>query len=166
MEITILTESEIRSCVALDQEVISAVGEAFARLAAGEATLPPPSREPYLRAEWLHPGLHITAMGSDAEEKQELFPDVLTNVDLLACDRRSQCFRLGELHHGLEAGIISREDEIVELGELVSGRRPGRTGDQEITLCDLTGVGMQDTAIALLATRKAAERGLGLQVTV
>jgi ectoine utilization protein EutC len=125
-----------------------------------------PSREPYLRAEWLHPGLHITAMGSDAEEKQELFPEVLASVDLLACDRKSQCFRLGELHHGLEAGLISREDEIVELGELVSGRRPGRTSDQEITLCDLTGVGVQDTAIALLATRKAAERGLGLQVTV
>jgi ectoine utilization protein EutC len=125
-----------------------------------------PSRDPYLRAEWLHPGLHITAMGSDAEEKQELFPDVLASVDLLACDRKSQCFRLGELHHGLEAGLISREDEIIELGELVSRRRPGRTGDQEITLCDLTGVGVQDTAIALLATRKAAERGLGLRVAI
>jgi ectoine utilization protein EutC len=125
-----------------------------------------PSREPYLRAEWLHPGLHITAMGSDAEEKQELFPQVLAGVDLLACDRKSQCFRLGELHHGLEAGVISSDDQIVELGELVSGRRVGRTSDQEITLCDLTGVGVQDTAIALLATRKAAEKGLGLQVAV
>ncbi len=125
-----------------------------------------PSREPYLRAEWLHPGLHITAMGSDAEEKQELFPEVLASVDLLACDRKPQCFRLGELHHGLEAGLISRDDQIVELGELVSGRRAGRASDQQITLCDLTGVGVQDTAIALLATRKAKERGLGLQVTV
>jgi ornithine cyclodeaminase/alanine dehydrogenase-like protein (mu-crystallin family) len=123
-----------------------------------------PSREPCLRAEWLHPGLHITAMGSDAEEKQELFPEVLASVDLPACDRKSQCFRLGELHHGLEAGLISRDDQIAELGELVSGQRPGRASDHDITLCDLTGVGVQDTAIAMLAPRKAMERGLGLQV--
>ena len=69
-----------------------------------------PSREPYLKAEWLHPGLHVTAMGSDSEEKQELHADVLGHADILACDRRSQCFRLGELHHGLEKGIISQAD--------------------------------------------------------
>jgi ectoine utilization protein EutC len=125
-----------------------------------------PSHEPYVKAEWLHPGLHITAMGSDSEEKQELHADVLGHADLLVCDRKSQCFRLGELHHGLEEGIISRDDEIIELGELTSGRKPGRRSDEEITICDLTGVGVQDTAIALLAYRKATERGLGLQIQV
>ena len=125
-----------------------------------------PSREPYLKAEWLHPGLHITAMGSDSEEKQELYADVLGQADVLVCDRKSQCFRLGELHHGLEEGIISRDDEIIELGELTSGRKPGRRSDEEITICDLTGVGVQDTAIALLACRKAMEKGLGLQIQV
>jgi len=125
-----------------------------------------PSRDPYLKAEWLHPGLHITAMGSDAEEKQELYADVLRHADLLVCDLKSQCFRLGELHHGLEEGIISQDDEIIELGELTSGRKPGRRHDEEITICDLTGVGVQDTAIALLAYRKAVEKGLGLQIEV
>lgn len=125
-----------------------------------------PSREPYLKAEWLHPGLHITAMGSDSEEKQELYADVLGRADLLVCDRKSQCFRLGELHHGLEEGIISRDDDIIELGELTSGREPGRRSDKEITICDLTGVGVQDTAIALLAYRKAMEKGLGLPIQV
>jgi ectoine utilization protein EutC len=125
-----------------------------------------PSREPYLRAEWLHPGLHITAMGSDSEEKQELYADVLGRADLLVCDRKSQCFRLGELHHGLEAGVLPPEDEIVELGELASGRKPGRTSDEQITVCDLTGVGVQDTAIALLALRTAMEKGLGLEIEV
>jgi ornithine cyclodeaminase/alanine dehydrogenase-like protein (mu-crystallin family) len=123
-----------------------------------------PSREPYLKAEWLHPGLHITAMGSDSEEKRELHADVLGRADLLVCDSKSQCFRLGELHHGLDEGIVSRDDGIIELGELTSGRKPGRTSDKEITICDLTGVGVQDTAIALLAYRKAREKGLGLRI--
>ena len=123
-----------------------------------------PAREPYLKAEWLHPGLHITAMGSDSEEKQELHADVLGQADLIVCDSKSQCFRLGELHHGLAEGVISRDDEIAELGDLTAGRKPGRRMDEEITICDLTGVGVQDTAIALLATRKATEKGLGLQI--
>jgi ornithine cyclodeaminase len=119
-----------------------------------------------VKAEWLHPGLHITAMGSDGEDKQELYADVLGRANLLVCDRKSQCFRLGELHHGLEEGIISRDDEIFELGELTSGQKPGRRNDKEITICDLTGVGVQDTAIALLAYRKAVEKGMGLQIQV
>jgi ornithine cyclodeaminase len=125
-----------------------------------------PSRDPYLKAEWLHPGLHITCMGSDAEHKQELYPEVFSRLNRIVCDRKSQCFRLGELHHALEAGVISLEDEIYELGELTSGRRPGRQGDEEITVCDLTGVGVQDTAIALLAYERALARGLGTRIRV
>jgi len=125
-----------------------------------------PSREPYLKAEWLHPGLHITCMGSDAEHKQELYADVLGRADRLVCDRKSQCFRLGELHHALEAGVISEQSQIFELGELTSGRVPGRQRDDEITICDLTGVGVQDTAIALLAYERALGKGLGIRIEV
>lgn len=123
-----------------------------------------PSHEPFLEAEWLRPGLHITAMGADSKHKQELHTDVLGRADLLVCDIKSQCFRVGELHHGLELGIISQDDPIIELGDLTSGRERGRTTDKEITVCDLTGVGVQDTAIALLAYRKATEKGLGLRI--
>lgn len=123
-----------------------------------------PAREPYLKAEWLHPGLHITAMGTDSEDKQELYADALRRADLLVCDRKSQSFRLGEFHNGLEAGVLSPDDPIIELGDLTSGRKPGRRSDEEITICDLTGVGVQDTAIALLAYQKAMEKGLGLQI--
>jgi len=125
-----------------------------------------PSREPYLKAEWLHPGLHITCMGSDAEHKQELYADVFGHADRLVCDRKSQCFRLGELHHALEAGVVSEQSEIFELGELTSGRVPGRQRDDEITICDLTGVGVQDTAIALLAYERALGKGLGISIEV
>jgi len=123
-----------------------------------------PAKEPYLKAEWLHPGLHITAMGTDSEDKQELYADALGRADLLVCDRKSQSFRLGEFHNGLEAGVLSPDDPIVELGDLILGREPGRTSDDEITICDLTGVGVQDTAIALLAYRKAMEKNLGLRI--
>jgi ornithine cyclodeaminase len=123
-----------------------------------------PAREPYLRGEWLHPGLHITAMGTDSEHKQELFAEALGRADLLVCDSKRQSFRLGEFHNGLEAGVISEESPIVELGDLTSSREPGRRSDEQITICDLTGVGVQDTAIALLAYRKAREKNLGLRI--
>ena len=123
-----------------------------------------PARTPFLRPEWLHPGLHITAMGTDGEDKQELFPEVLVRADRLACDSKSQCLRLGELHHGIEAGVISEDSPLTELGEIIAGNKPGRESDEQITVCDLTGVGVQDTAIARLADRKATDRGLGASV--
>ena len=122
-----------------------------------------PSRSPYLRAEWLHPGLHITCMGSDSEEKQELFPEVFAKADRIVCDKKSQVFRLGELHHALDAGVI-QESDAVELGQITAGYLPGREAEEEISICDLTGVGVQDTQIARLAVRRAQERGLGQNV--
>lgn len=124
-----------------------------------------PSKEPYLRAEWLHTGLHITCMGSDSEDKQELFPDVFAKADRIACDIKSQVFRLGELHHALEAGVVSEYGEITELGELTSGASPGRQSKEQITVCDLTGVGVQDTQIARLAYQRAVEQGLGIEIS-
>jgi ornithine cyclodeaminase len=78
----------------------------------------------------------------------------------VACDRITQCILIGELHHAVDAGQIdlSRVDE---LGEMTAGLKPGRQGDDEITICDLTGVGVQDTAIARLAYRRAIAAGLG-----
>jgi len=123
-----------------------------------------PSKAPIVRAQWLHAGLHITAMGADAEEKQELHADVFAHADVVVCDRKSQALRLGELHHAREAGMLPEDDEIVELGELVAGSREGRHNEEQITVCDLTGTGVQDTAIALLAYRKAQDRGLGIEI--
>ena len=120
-----------------------------------------PARTPLVVADWLHPGLHVTAIGSDAADKNELHPDVLQRADLLVCDSRAQCARLGELHHAPAGGA---ELAVTELGEVTSGRRPGRRSDDQITVCDLTGTGVQDTAIALLAYRKAIASGLGTRI--
>jgi ornithine cyclodeaminase len=117
-----------------------------------------PSREPMVRAAWLKPGLHITAVGSDTPGKQELDAACLARADVLVVDRLSQCARFGELSHALTAGLIREEDVRGQLGEVVAGRKPGRTRDEEITICDLTGVGFQDTAIAALAWARTPGR--------
>jgi ectoine utilization protein EutC len=120
-----------------------------------------PTREPYLRAEWLHPGLHVTAVGADGEHKQELHADVFARADRIACDSRRQCFKLGELHHAVDAGIVRPDGDVVELGELIGGSQRGRASDDEITICDLTGVGVQDTTIAVQTFQTVQELKLG-----
>ena len=113
------------------------------------------SSEPLLTAGALHPGLHITAVGADFPGKQELDAEILRRADILVCDRLSQCRANGEIQHLLADGELPAGIDLVELGELTTGARQGRTSDAEITVCDLTGTGVQDTAIANLAYRKA-----------
>ncbi len=125
-----------------------------------------PSRSPYLHPDNLRTGLHITAVGADMEEKQELFSGVFQLADVICCDLRSQCAVRGELHHAIAGGHVNGETDVVEIGDLVLGRRRGRSDDAEITICDLTGVGVQDTAIARLALSRGRESGLGLVVDV
>ncbi|WP_026575761.1 cyclodeaminase [Bacillus sp. UNC438CL73TsuS30] len=123
-----------------------------------------PAKEPIIKAEWLHPGLHITAMGSDAEHKQELEAEVLAKADILVCDTKAQCARLGELHHALTAVVLTEESEVVELGDLTSLWVAGRKNDEQITVCDLTGTGVQDTAIALFAYKEMVKRNKGITI--
>jgi ornithine cyclodeaminase len=110
----------------------------------------------------LHPGLHITAVGSDAEGKQELDAAVIGAADLFVCDSVSQSSRLGELRAAVSAGFDA--DRAIELGRIVGGDSPGRSSDSEVTVCDLTGTGAQDTAIASLAVQRCAELGLGTAI--
>jgi len=120
-----------------------------------------PTSEPLIKAEWLHPGLHITAMGSDAEHKNELEPQIVAGCDMYVCDTRAQTIKLGELHHAVEKGVVAPDVEVVELGQLITGEKQGRTSVDDVTVCDLTGTGAQDTAIARLAFQKAQMANLG-----
>ena len=113
------------------------------------------SSKPLLTAAALHPGLHITAVGSDFPGKQELDAEILEQADLVVCDRLSQCRANGELQHSVVDGELPAGLDVIELGELTTGARQGRTSDAQVTVCDLTGTGVQDTAIANLAYRKA-----------
>lgn len=106
-----------------------------------------PSREPVLKADWLHPGLHITAMGSDQTGKTEIDPNALAHADLYVCDRVSQCEVSGELEAARAAGVLIGQTP-PELGEIIAGSSTGRRSEDDLTICDLTGTGAQDTAIA------------------
>ncbi len=120
-----------------------------------------PATTPIIRAEWLMPAQHLTAMGSDAAHKNEIDPAALSRADLYVPDRLSQTRLLGELHHAIAGGAIARDEEFAELGAIVAGIAPGRTSPSQITMADLTGTGVQDTAIAALACQRALASGAG-----
>jgi ornithine cyclodeaminase len=120
-----------------------------------------PSAAPVLLGEWLAPGQHVTAMGSDAEHKNELAPEIIAKADLYVADSLKQTRRLGELHHAIECGLVAADRDFPELGQVIAGLHPGRRSDDAITVADLTGTGVQDTAIATLARDRAAKAGAG-----
>ena len=109
-----------------------------------------PSREPLLLPDMLAPGATVVALGSDGPDKRELAPEVVATADKVVTDLTAQCVRLGELHHAVDVGLMFVDDVWAELGQVVVGDRSGREGDETI-VCDLTGVGAQDAAIAEVA---------------
>jgi ornithine cyclodeaminase len=111
-----------------------------------------PSKKPLLRAADLRPGTHITAVGSDTPDKQELDPEILAKADLVVADSIPQCRLRGEIHKALESGHIE-EGRCVELGAIIAGRAKGRTSDSQTTVVDLTGVAVQDIEIATAVYR-------------
>ncbi len=120
-----------------------------------------PAREPIVQADWLHPGLHITAIGSDQAGKTEIAPEALAAANYYVCDRIDQCAVSGELEGAQSAGI---DLSPAELGDIVSGKIPGRRSPGDITICDLTGTGAQDTAIATHALVSAGTAGTVIEV--
>lgn len=154
---------DIEWSTSLKTRVAGSIEEALADAQIAVTTTP--SREPLIDSTMLHPGLHITAMGSDAEHKNELAPSVIAEADLFVCDKHEQSARLGELHHAVGAGLVPEDMPVTELGHLVAGTRPGRPSEEAVTVCDLTGTGAQDTAIATYALAVALENGFGTRIT-
>lgn len=113
-----------------------------------------PARSPILLREWVRPGLHITAMGSDSAGKNEIDPAVLGDADVVVCDHRGQCLNFGELRSAVASGAIPANRRVAELGEVSAGEREGRTSAEQVTVADLTGTGVQDTMIARLALER------------
>lgn len=120
-----------------------------------------PSQQPLISAEWVQPGATLIAVGSDTPQKQELDLSVLARADVVIADSLSQCAEFGEIHHALQAGAVTLDDISGELGDVIVGQIPGRTADDQIIVCDLTGVGVQDAAIAGLVLEKARLNELG-----
>lgn len=119
------------------------------------------STEPLVFADWLSNGAHVTAVGSDSPEKQELDTKVLGAADKIVCDSVKQCAQLGELHHAIEDGTLEEKDVDAELGEVLLGDKLGRETDEEITVCDLTGLAVQDVVTSQLVYERALKQRIG-----
>jgi len=123
-----------------------------------------PSKKPLVDFSSLPKGIHITAMGSDAEEKNELEPDIIKNCDVYVPDSQAQTSILGELNHAIKNNLIKSDMIFNDLGKIIINPELGRKNNDDITVADLTGTGVQDTAIARYAYAIADKKKLGIIV--
>jgi ornithine cyclodeaminase len=119
-----------------------------------------PSQTPLIDVKQIKPGTHITAMGSDTSQKQELDPKILQKADIVVADSIEQCLSRGEIFKALQANLIEKED-LIELGDVISGHQSGRTSDDQMTVADLTGVAVQDIQIAKAVHKILSQADIG-----
>jgi alanine dehydrogenase len=116
------------------------------------------SRSPLLDADDVSAGTFVAGVGADSESKHELAPDLLARSTLVV-DSLDQCACFGDLHHALDAGAMRGEDVHADLADVVSGRRPGRRSDDEITIFDSTGTALEDVAAGAMVYERALAAG-------
>ena len=124
-----------------------------------------PSRQPLLNLDDVMPGTFIAAVGADNPEKQELQPELMAKSKIVV-DILEQCAVMGDLHHALAAGVVTRGDVHAELGEVVAGKKPGRESEEEIVIFDITGMALQDVAAAAVVYERAVQRGVGFRLSL
>jgi alanine dehydrogenase len=124
-----------------------------------------PAREPIVKKEWIKPGTHINAIGADAPGKEELDPEILKNAKIVV-DCMEQASHSGEINVPLAKGIIKKEDIHGEIGEIVSGKKPGREKENEITIFDSTGLAIQDLYTATLVYKEAKRKKIGKEIKI
>jgi alanine dehydrogenase len=119
---------------------------------------------PTLMREHVRPGTHLACMGTDTKGKQEVEAALVAAATVFT-DERAQSVSIGEAQHAVAAGLVA-EEAITEIGQVLIGAHPGRTSEEEITLFDGTGVGLQDLAVAAKAVELARAAGKGVAVEV
>lgn len=121
------------------------------------------STRPILHVGDVRPGTFVAAVGADNPHKQELDPHLLAAATVVV-DLIHSCAANGDLHHAIDAGVMTCDDVHAELADLVAGRVPGRTSPDEITVFDSTGTALQDVAAAIVVYERAIAAGIGLAV--
>ena len=122
-----------------------------------------PARRAFVMAADVPPGMFIAAVGADSQGKQELEPALVASATLVV-DVLDQCAEIGELQHVLAAGLMTRAQVHAQLADVVVGRRPGRTRDDEITVFDSSGTALEDVAAAIAVYETARDTGRGTEV--
>lgn len=120
------------------------------------------SFEAILQADQVSPGTHIACMGTDTKGKQEVDPALLTRATVFS-DEVAQSISIGEAQHAIAMELITEHD-ITQIGAVINGAHPGRTSDDQITLFDGTGVGLQDLAVAASVVDLAVANGVAIEV--
>jgi ornithine cyclodeaminase/alanine dehydrogenase len=123
------------------------------------------AQTPFLTRECVSAGTFVAAVGADSPHKSELAPELLADSKIVV-DMLSQCAVMGDLHHAIDAGLLTSADVHAELGELVTGRKPGRTNPEEITIFDSTGVAIQDAASAAWVYERALASNVGTSMSL
>jgi alanine dehydrogenase len=123
------------------------------------------ARRAYLTPDLVRPGTFISAVGADNSDKSEIDPQLYAG-SLVVVDSLEQCAEIGGLHHALAAGTVTRKHVHATLGEVLAGRKPGRSDASSITLFDSSGMGLQDVAAAVAIYRRALEAGAGTRLTI
>ena len=121
-----------------------------------------PARAAILGRADAHPGLFIAGVGADSSEKQELDPELLAASHVFV-DHLEQCATIGDLHHAIECGVMSREDVAGTLGQVIVGTH-GRRSDDEVVIFDSTGTALQDVAAAAIVYERSLTEGRGVVV--
>ena len=122
------------------------------------------SKKYFLNCDDVPPGMFLAGVGADNEEKQELDPK-LFQTNKIVVDILEQSATIGDLHHALREGTVTKENVYAELGEIVAGKKPGRISDDEIIIFDSTGMALQDAAAAVLVYKKAIKNKVGTPFT-
>jgi alanine dehydrogenase len=117
-------------------------------------------RGPIVKKDWLKPGAHIVAIGSDMPGKQELSADVFEEAKVVN-DSVELCVKYGDTQHAVKEGIIKPEDIHAEIGEILLGKKAGRENPDEITIFDSVGMAIQDTVTVAMLYKAALDKGLG-----
>ncbi|WP_323771880.1 iminosuccinate reductase BhcD [Antarctobacter sp.] len=120
--------------------------------------------EPLLMKDWIKPGTHIACMGTDTKGKQEVDAALVASATVFT-DEVAQSITIGEAQHAIADGSVT-EDRITPIGAVINGDHPGRSSDDEVTLFDGTGVGLQDLAVASVAARLAEADGSAQRVSL
>ncbi|MBI3312558.1 MAG: ornithine cyclodeaminase family protein [Candidatus Omnitrophica bacterium] len=122
-----------------------------------------PSRQPLVMRKWVSPGAHINAVGADAPGKQELDPQILRDA-LVVVDEPTQSIHGGEINVPIAKKQFSPSQVHATIGEVLLGRKPGRTSPDQLTVFDSTGLATHDIALAHEAYRLALNSRLGKSI--
>ena len=124
-----------------------------------------PSRSPIIFVDWLKAGVHINAIGADAPGKRELDPEILKKGKIIV-DDTEQTMHSGEINYPISKGILLKEDIYAELGDIIVGKKMGRTSEADITIFDSTGLAILDVAVGYMIFQKAIKENRGIVIDI